>query len=182
VGRYFSTRNARTELLAKLELGAQVMTVVIQFFFTGRVIRWIGLAATLAVMPTISAIGFGAIGLSAMQATALLPSFVAFSILRRGTNFGLTNPAMEVLFTVVPREDKFKAKSFIETFVYRAGDQIGAWAYAGLTALGLGLSGIAWAAVPLSALFIALSVWLGRTEEELGGAAPQRLPVPSREP
>ena len=175
VGRYFSTRNARTELLAKLEFGAQVLTVVIQFFFTGRVIRWIGLAATLAVMPAISAIGFSAIGLSAMQSTALLPSFVAFSILRRGTNFGLTNPAMEVLFTVVPREDKFKAKSFIETFVYRAGDQIGAWSYAGLSALGLGLSGIAWAAVPFCALFTALAVWLGRTEEELGGAAPRRL-------
>jgi len=175
VGRYFSTRNARTELLAKLEFGAQVLTVVIQFFFTGRVIRWIGLAATLAVMPAISAIGFSAIGLSAMQTTALLPSFVAFSILRRGTNFGLTNPAMEVLFTVVPREDKFKAKSFIETFVYRAGDQIGAWSYAGLTALGLGLSGIAWAVVPFCALFTALAVWLGRTEEELGGYAPRRL-------
>ena len=182
VGRYFSSRNARTELLAKLEFGAQVLTVVIQFFFTGRVIRWIGLPATLAVMPAISVLGFSAMGLSVMQATALLPSFVAFSILRRGTNFGLTNPAMEVLFTVVPREDKFKAKSFIETFVYRAGDQIGAWSYAGLTALGLGLSGIAWVAVPLCALFAALAVWLGRTEELLGGAAPYRLGVPSRDP
>jgi len=182
VGRYFSTRNARTELLAKLEFGAQVLTVVIQFFFTGRVIRWIGLAATLAVMPAISAIGFSTIGLSAMQATALLPSFVAFWILRRGTNYGLTNPAMEVLFTVVPREDKFKAKSFIETFVYRLGDQIGIWSCAGLSALGLGLSGIAWAAVPLCALFVALALWLGRTEEQLVGIAPYRLRVPSRDP
>ncbi len=171
VGRFFSSRNARTEMLAKLEFGAQLLTVLIQFFLTGRLIRWIGLAATLAVMPAISAIGFSAIGLSALQATALLPSFVAFSILRRGTNFGLTNPGKEVLFTVVKREDKFKAKSFIDTFVYRAGDQIAAWTYAALSALGLGLSGIAWVAVPLSAIFVVLSVWLGRKQEELAVAS-----------
>jgi hypothetical protein len=28
-----------------------------------------------------------------------------------------------------PREDKYKAKNSIDTFVYRAGDQIGAWSY-----------------------------------------------------
>ncbi len=179
VGRYFSSRNARTEMLAKLEFGSQLLTVLIQFFLTGRVIRWIGLAATLAVMPAISAIGFSAIGLSALQATALLPCFVAFSILRRGTNFGLTNPSKEVLFTVVKREDKFKAKSFIDTFVYRAGDQIAAWTYAGLSALGLGLSGIAWVAVPLSGAFLVLAVWLGRTEEELAVASRGSPETPS---
>jgi AAA family ATP:ADP antiporter len=133
-------------------------------------------------MPALSAIGFTAIGLSALQATALLPSFVAFSILRRGTNFGLTNPAMEVLFIVVKREDKFKAKSFMETFVYRAGDQIGAWSYAALAALGLGLSGIAWVAVPLSALFVVLAVWLGRAEDKLALAARRPLAMPSNSP
>src|SRR5260370_36221416 len=142
--------------------GAHLLTVLIQFFLTGRLLRWIGLAATLAVMPAISPIGFSAIGLSALQATALLPCFVAFSILRRGTNFGLTNPAKEVLFTVVRREDKFKAKNLIDTFVYRAGDQIAAWTYAALSALVLGLSGIAWVAVALSPIFVALPSWLGR--------------------
>ena len=90
-----------------------------------------------------------------------------FSVLRRGTNFALTNPSMEVLFTVVSREDKYKAKSFIETFVYRAGDQIGASGYAGLVALGLGLTGIAWIAVLLSAIFLLTGLWLGRKQGEL---------------
>ena len=65
------------------------------------------------------------------------------------------------------REDKFKAKSFIGTFVYRAGDQLAAWTYAGLAALGLGLAGIAWFAAPMSLAFVALSVWLARRHEEL---------------
>jgi AAA family ATP:ADP antiporter len=92
-------------------------------------------------------------------------------VLRRSANFALTNPAMEILFTVVPREDKYKAKNFIETFVYRGGDQLAGWVYAGLGALGLGLAGISFAAVPISALWLALALWLGRRQSELAAAA-----------
>jgi AAA family ATP:ADP antiporter len=171
IGRYFFTRDSRTQVLAKLEFAAQSITVLTQLFLTGRIIRWIGLAATLALMPALSIIGFGALGLSASHPATLLTIFVAFAVLRRSSNWSLTNPAMEVLFTVVSREDKFKAKSLIETFVYRAGDQIGAWSYAGLAAVGLGLSGIAWVAVPLCGIFLLLGVWLGRAEESLASEA-----------
>ena len=167
VGRFYANRAARTTVLAQLELAAQVLTVVTQVFFTGRIIRWIGLAATLAFLPLLSVIGFGTLG--------LVPAFstlAAFTVLRRASNFSLTNPAMEVLFTVVPREDKYKAKSFIETFVYRGGDQIAAWTYAGLTALGLGLAGIAFAAVPVSAAWLMLGVWLGRKQVKLAAIEP----------
>jgi AAA family ATP:ADP antiporter len=73
------------------------------------------------------------------------------------------------LFTVVKREDKYKAKNVIETFVYRGGDQLSAWAYAGLAALGLGLAGISWVAVPVSGLWVLLGLWLGRRQAELAG-------------
>ena len=62
------------------------------------------------------------------------------------------------------REDKYKAKSFIETFVYRGGDQLAAWLYAGLAAIGLGLTGIAFTAIPISAIWLVLGVWLGRRQ------------------
>src|SRR5262249_755844 len=96
-----------------------------------------------------------------------LSTFIVFSVVRRGSNFALTNPSMEVLYTVLSREDKYKAKSLIETFLYRAGDQIAAWSYAGLTALGVSLTGIAWAGVPVSLVFLFLGVWLGRREREM---------------
>ena len=133
-----------------------------QVFFTGRIIRWIGLAAALAVLPLLSIFGFGALGVMPVFAT-----LAVFTVLRRATNFSLTNPSMETLFTVVPREDKYKAKSFIETFVYRGGDQLAAWLYAGLAALGLGLAGIAFTAVPVSAVWLVLGIWLGRRQAVL---------------
>lgn len=174
VGQYYADKAARTAILAKLELAAQVLTVVTQMFFTGRIIRWLGLAVSLAILPAWSILGFGALGLAPTFST-----LAVFTVLRRATNFALANPAMEVLFTVVPREDKYKAKNIIETFVYRGGDQIGAWSYAGLTALGLTLAGISFVAVPMGFVWLALALWLGRKQavlsEALTGRSPNRL-------
>lgn len=161
----FSSPEARTVVLAQIEQAVQILTVVMQIFLTGRIIRWLGLAVTLALLPAMTALGFTALGTAPVLAT-----LVVFIVLRRGTNFGLTNPAMEVLFTVVPREDKYKAKSFIETFIYRAGDQIGAWTYAGFAALGLGISGAAYAAVPFAVVWFVLGLWLGRRQGQLAAA------------
>jgi AAA family ATP:ADP antiporter len=177
VGRYYADRTARTEVLAKLELAAQVLTVITQIFFTGRIIRWLGLAVTLALLPAMSILGFGALG--AMPAFETL---AIFTVLRRASNFALTNPAMEVLFTVVPREDKYKAKNIIETFVYRGGDQLGAWVYAGLAAVGLSLAGISFAAVPLGVIWLFLGLWLGKKQAALAGAGEARNAKVAREP
>jgi len=177
VGREFADKASRTAVLAKLELAVQTLTVVTQIFFTGRIIRWLGLGLALALLPIISILGFGGL--------AVLPAFgtvAVFTVLRRGGNFAITNPAMEVLFTVVRREDKYKAKNVIETFVYRGGDQIGAWTYKGLTALGLGLVGIAYFAVPLSMIWLALGLWLGRRQAQLAGEQPVIKEMPAAVP
>jgi AAA family ATP:ADP antiporter len=164
VGRYYADRAARTTVLAQIEFAVQSLTLVTQLFFTGRIIRWAGLAVALAFLPALSMVGFAALGMVPAFATVAL-----FAVLRRAGNFALNNPAMEILFTVVPREDKYKAKSFIETFVYRGGDQVGAWTFAGLSALGLGLAGIAFAAVPMAAVWLMLGLWLGRRQAVLAG-------------
>jgi AAA family ATP:ADP antiporter len=172
VGRLYANRAARTAVLAKLELAAQVLTVITQIFFTGRIIRWLGLAATLALLPALSIVGFGALG-----AMPGITALAVFTVLRRATNFAITNPAMEVLFTVVKREDKYKAKNIIETFVYRGGDQIGAWTYAGLIAVGFGLAAISYAAIPLSVIWLALGLWLGRRQAVLAGDRDASPPI-----
>ncbi|HEX4681264.1 MAG TPA: Npt1/Npt2 family nucleotide transporter [Gemmatimonadaceae bacterium] len=174
VGHRYPNMTARTAVLADLELAAQVLTVTTQLFLTGRILRWFGLAVGLAVLPVVSMIGFGILG--------LLPVFgtmAAFTVLRRGMNFAVTNPAVEVLFTVVKREDKYKAKNVIETFVYRGGDQVAAWVYAGLAAVGLGLAGISFVAVPVSAVWLALAVWLGRRQAQLAAGDVVRHYSPS---
>lgn len=176
VRRSYETSEARAAILAKIEIAVQTLTVLTQVFLTGRMMRWLGLTVTLALLPALSMIGFGV-----LAAMPVLSTVVVFTVIRRGTNFGITNPAMEVLFTVVSREDKYKAKSFIETFVYRAGDQIGAWTYRGLDALGLAVSGTAYAAVPFAAGWLAVAIWLGRKQLHLA-AGDRRGSAPAPEP
>jgi AAA family ATP:ADP antiporter len=87
--------------------------------------------------------------------------------LRRSSDYAIARPTREVLYTVLPREDRYKAKSFIDTVVYRGGDQVGAWTYAAFAALGLGTSAIAFVAIPLAALWFLNGLWLGRQQEKL---------------
>ena len=158
----FADRGARTAFFARVDLWVNVLTLGAQIFLTARMLRWVGVAATLGALPLISMIGFGTL--------ALLPTIavlVAYQVLRRAGNFAFARPTREVLFTVVPREDKYKAKSFIDTVVYRLGDQVGAWSYAGLGLLGLALAGIAWVAVPLSLIWLMNALWLGRKQNLL---------------
>jgi AAA family ATP:ADP antiporter len=162
VGREYTDAESRAAILAKIEIAVQTLTVLTQIFLTGRLMRWLGLGLTLALLPAISVLGFTVLG-----AMPILATVMVFTVIRRGTNFGITNPAMEVLFTVVSREDKYKAKSFIETFVYRAGDQIAAWVYRAFDQLGLGVSGMAYLAVPFAATWLGVALWLGRRHARL---------------
>jgi ATP:ADP antiporter, AAA family len=160
----FEDRAARTALFARIDLGVNLLTILTQLFLTGRILRVFGVSITLSLLPVVSLAGFALLG---CQPT--LAVLVGFQIIRRAGNFALSRPARELLFTVVGREDKYKAKSFIDTFVYRAGDQLGAWSYAGMGALGLTLSGIAWVSVPVSAVWLVLGLFLGRRQARRAG-------------
>jgi AAA family ATP:ADP antiporter len=162
----FSNRAARTAFFANIDLAVNVLTLLIQLLLTGRIIKRLGVAITLTLLPAMSVAGFAVLGVA-----PTLWAVIAFQVLRRAGNFAVARPTRETCFTVVPREDKYKAKSFIDTFVYRVGDQIGAWLYAGMGLFGLGLAGISVAAVPISIAWLVNGLWLGRRNEALAREA-----------
>ena len=170
-------RVGRTRLFAGVDLAVNVLTLVTQVLLTGRILRWVGVGAALAFLPLLSAVGFGVLG-----SAPALAVVVAFQVLRRAGNFAIQRPAREVLYTVLPRTDKYKAKNFNDTFVYRTGDQVGAWSYTFLAStLGIGLSGLAVVMVPLSAVWLVLALWLGRRYRALqAGPAPAPAGAPAR--
>ena len=165
-------REARTRTFAAIDLAVNVLTLVTQLFLTGRVVRWVGVGATLAFLPLVTLVGFAVLG-----STPALWALVAFQVLRRAGNFAIQRPAREALYTVLPRGDKYKAKNFNDTFVYRLGDQVGAWSYTWMGVFGLGLSGLAFSMVPVSALWLVLALWLGRAYRSREAAA-QATPAP----
>ncbi|MBX7218428.1 MAG: MFS transporter [Blastocatellia bacterium] len=162
VGATITDRVARTAFLAKIDLVVNVLTLAIQFFLTGRIVKNLGVAVTLMLLPVVSVIGFAQLGLR-----PVLMAVVIFQVVRRAGNFAVAGPTREVLFTVLAREDKYKAKNFIDTFIYRAGDQVGAWTSGLLTWLGLTIGGISLVAVPISLAWLGVSLWLGRRQQHL---------------
>ena len=155
----------QTRLFAVMEVVVQSLTLVTQVFLTGRILRWLGLGLALAFLPLVSMVGFG------ILATApILIVVVVFQVLRRASNFAIQRPAREVLYTVIPRTDKYKAKNFNDTFVYRAADQVGAWSYTGMGWVGLGLSALALTMLPVAAVWLVLALWLGKSYRGYGTA------------
>src|SRR5437899_12494806 len=158
----FADRAARTAFFAKLDLSVNSLTLLLQIFLTGRLMKFLGVTVTLLFMPVLSLFGFAAMGFAPVIAVLAI-----FQVARRASTFAFMRPAREVLFTVLRREDKYKAKPFIDTFGYRCGVQLGAWSYGGLQALGIGLRAISYIAVPVVAGWCALGVWLGRKQRVL---------------
>ena len=170
VSRHFADPGARTAFFARIDLLVNLLTLLTQAFLTGRIIKWFGLGVALAVLPLVTALGFGILG-----AVPTLGVLTVVQTLRRGWSYGLMKPALEALYTVLPREDKYKAKNFIDTFVYRAGDQAGAWSYSGLMAMGLGLTALAFVNVPVAGIWMTIGLGLGwaqRRRADGGGAGP----------
>jgi AAA family ATP:ADP antiporter len=156
---------ARTVFLANLDIWVNTITVVIQIFLTGHLLKWFGVGFTLVAMPFLSMLGF-----AAMAIAPTLALLAVFQVVRRAAAYALMRPAREILFTVLRREDKYKVKSVTDTLGYRLGDQLGAWSYGGLHGAGLSLNTISWVAVPLVGGWCVLSLWLGRKQHELAEA------------
>ncbi len=162
VGQVFDDRAVRIAFFAKLDLAVNALTLTTQVFFTGRILKRLGVALTLTILPVICIIGFTGLGF-----WPLIGVLVAFQVARRASNYAVARPTREVLYTVVSRDEKYKAKNFIDTFVYRGGDQVGAWSYALMGFLGLGMSAIAFVAAPICAIWAVVGYLLGRRQAKL---------------
>jgi AAA family ATP:ADP antiporter len=157
--------DTRASILGKIDMWTYVAVLVLQLTLSGRIIKRFGLGVTLAILPVTAAFGF--IGL------AIYGSFLGLVLLEVGTRAvqrGITQPAREALFTVVDREDKYKAKALIDTFVYRSGDVVGAQAEDALGRLGLAISGLVSVVLPLALVWLMLALWLGRSQSRHAAA------------
>jgi AAA family ATP:ADP antiporter len=162
VSEQIPSPQGRTRLFALIDLVVNVLTFLMQMTVTSRVISRFGLASALVVLPVVSAIGF-----SVIAVMPFLVVFIIFTVVRRVGEYAIAKPAREVLFTVVSREEKYKAKNFIDTAVSRGGDATTGWIVSGVKALGVTAGQMAWVLVPV-ALFWGWVGWrLAREEEEL---------------
>jgi AAA family ATP:ADP antiporter len=160
VSEYLDRPEARTRLFSTLDFTTSLLTWLTQVFMTRRLISRFGLVAALLFLPAISLVGF--LGIALWPSLAV---YVVFSVLRRVGEYALSKPAREVLFTVVSREEKYKAKNFIDTAISRGGDASTAWLVTAVKALGVTPTHIAWALIPLMGVWAWLATVLARHEK-----------------
>lgn len=133
VAQLFLSTEERVRIFSLLDFIVQILAVLPQLFFTGRMARRLGLCFLLGMLPLLVCVGFLLLAWS--------PGFVvlaAVMVLRRAGEYALIRPGREMLFTTVDVEAKYKVKNFIDTVVYRGGDAAGSWLKAGVNGLGYG--------------------------------------------
>jgi AAA family ATP:ADP antiporter len=150
----------RTQIFAQIAKWVGILSLLIQLLATGRIIKAIGTGPAAALLPLVFVVGFIAIALN----PAVLLVVAGFQAVQRATNFGIANLARESLWTVVSREEKFKAKNIIDGSVFRAADAVNAQVFNGLHAL-MAVPALAGVAAVISGSWVALSLALGRTQE-----------------
>ena len=149
----------RTGFFAQIDFWTQFATFALQLLLTGHIMRRLGVGVAMALLPLTVVLGFVGLAITGTFAALILLE-AAYRAMQRG----ITRPARETLFTVVSREDKYKAKAVTDTFVYRAGDVVGAWSEGLLARLGAGLVGLTAVVIPMAVGWAALSLWLARRQ------------------
>lgn len=159
VGERFSDSAARTAFFAKLDLATNIITLALQFGVTRWLMTRIGLFKSLIVLPAFTLAGFIALAMSPS-----LMVLAIFNVIRRALDYAIARPAREALFTMVPAAERYKAKNFIDTAVYRGGDVASAWLVTLVRQFSSAASVLAIVAIPFSLAWLALVVWLSRQE------------------
>ncbi len=151
----------RVQIFATIDFWVGALSFLLQFLVTGKLIVRFGVGAAVAFLPFVFLLGYGV-----LAAAPVLMVVVVFQTLQRTSNFVISNPAREILFTVAEREEKYKAKNVIDGLVFRGADASWAWGYNQLhIAMGFGIVALAIVMMPAAALWVMLAVALGRGQE-----------------
>ena len=151
---------AQTRIFASIDLAVGLLTLATQVFATGRLLKRFGTGVAAGALPAVYVVGFAALALAPSLAVVF-----TLQVVQRWMNFAIANPARQVFYTVVTREEKYKAKNLIDVVIYRGSDALYGWVFDSLQGLGLKLAAIALCALPVTAGWLVLSAALGRTQE-----------------
>lgn len=152
----------RVKIFALIERYVSIVALIFQVFISGPVLSRFGIKVGIIVLPILTVIGFALLSIS-----PTIGVFIVFQTVRRATEYGMFVPSRENLFSVVSREQKYKAKNFIDTAVFRGGDVVNGWIYTGLNSMmGLSIAAIAMIGVPIAAIWGILAWKLGKVHEK----------------
>jgi AAA family ATP:ADP antiporter len=146
---------ARTAYFASIDLWVSVVAFILQTVIARPALGRFGPGVVLAVLPIVQLAG-----ISVLSFAPSLAILAIVQVVGRAVTHGLTRPARELLFTVVSRDDKYRAKNAIDTIAYRFGDLASSWLDKALTAISAA-SGVLIGSIPLVAIWVGFAALLG---------------------
>ncbi len=160
VSEAVKTAGLQTRVFASIDLAVSLLTLVTQLLVTGQLLKRVGTGVAAAALPAVYVVGFAV--LAVMPTLAVV---MTIQVLQRWIHFAIANPARQLFFTVVSREEKYKAKNLVDVVVYRGSDALSGWIFDTMQALGLKLGAIALCSLPVVMGWLVLSMGLGRAQE-----------------
>ncbi len=160
VSATFTDNAMRTQVFARIDYVVQTLTILSQFFLTGRIASKLGVTALLATVPIIVMFGFVAISLTG--SFAVLASVL---VIRRWGEYAFIRPGREMLFSKLGTEAKYKGKNLIDVPVYRGADALVAQLQNAVRAAGVGSTGVALLGAGAALGWAGVGAWLGRRYE-----------------
>ena len=157
IGATIVGRAAQTEYSAWINSWTQLAALAGQLVVTARLIAGAGLGITLALVHATGLLGLAAF---ALQPTLWVISAVQIAI--KSVDYAFARPARETLFTIVSRKEKYQSKSLIDAGLYRAFDALDSGIVDRLRESLVTAPGMAWIAIPVTALGLLLSGHLAR--------------------
>ena len=144
---HFADNVARTAFYNDLDLATNLLGATLQLTLT----RWLlvrhGAGWGVLLPALVNVLLLGAMVWLADDNLLVLgyavPALALMLVVTRGFAYGMTKPAVDALYTRVPRETRYKGKNFVETAVWRFGDVVVTSAVSGLRAVGMGVAGLA---------------------------------------
>jgi AAA family ATP:ADP antiporter len=151
---------AQVRIFASMDFAVNVLTLLTQIFATAQLLKRFGTGPTAAALPIVYLVGFLAI-----FAVPTLTLVLIVQVVQRWMHFAIATPARQVFYTVLGREEKYKAKNLIDVVIYRGSDALYGWVFDTFQAIGLKLGAISLIAAPVAIGWFILSAALGRAQE-----------------
>jgi ATP:ADP antiporter, AAA family len=163
VATEFADSAARVKFFSGRDLAVGVVTLLIQIFGTAQVIKRFGVTTALIALPLVAIAGT-----LALFFDPVLSVVAAVMVAERVAAFAFSSPAIKVMYTLTSPDEKYKVQNFIDTVVYRGGDAVSGWLFAGISqGMGFATAATALVSLPLGALWL----WTAR---DLGIAHAER--------
>jgi AAA family ATP:ADP antiporter len=136
---------------------------LVQALLVSRIIKYLGVKTAIMITPLIVFVGYGV-----LSVFTIIPVFLWFKVTENSLDYSLQSTSRQILYLPLTREEKYEARSVIDTLVWRMGDLVQGFAvFIVVGLLELKLRNFVYLNVVLGLTVFMLARYIGRRYTEM---------------